>query len=129
MSMLFTEVLVAVGLWRVFFLPGGLMAGLCLLLGRRRVRWFKWEHFLLVVPYLAWLLAYWVVALTHPRGVKHFTNYIGEPGLVGFVVAAVCTIHLLVGEHLNQKLMATVLFFAACMFAVAIACLLPCMDN
>jgi len=121
--------LFVVGMWLAFFLPGGLLAGLCLLLGRRRVQWFKWEYALLVVPYLVWLLTFFGICAIGGGDGKHINNALGEPLLLGFGVALACIMRVLEGNRFNQKATATALFSVACLLAVVIACFVPNMDG
>ena len=97
------------------------MSGPILLLGRKRIRWGRWQLLLLVIPFCVWLaLMYSPLA----EGRKGFLN-IGEVIYISCGMPVLALLRVAIGPRLSERIYAVSFITALCCVAVGVFLLTP----
>jgi len=119
-DLLVANIVVAIFFWLCFVVPAALVSLPIVLLGRRRVRWHRWELLAFVVPFCVWfLLQYFVPA---PPRAKDLNNLILEPFFIAAAVPLVAAIRAVAGKGLeaDERVFAVVLQAVPCALAAVV---------
>ncbi len=86
--------------------------------GRRRVRWYRWEYTIVIVPY--WLLVYLLVIVD----MKGNVNLILEPLILAPLISLLPVIRILLYRRQSIRI-ALVCYYAGLIFALALWLFFP----
>ena len=107
------EVSVMMIFWFLHLVPAAGIATPIWFLGKSRVRWFKWEYSILVVPYTLW-----AILLLYDSTDKTLANVNAEALALGLVVPMVPMVRLAIGQRVSPRAVALVGILAVSMVGV-----------
>ena len=103
----------------LYLVPLLLVSGPVWFFGRRQVQWNQWDFSIVLLP-----LAVWVVAMIVNDAGKSLSNLV-EALYLGCVASLVPIVRAVVGERVNQRLLALALLVGVCLVAIGLWAFVP----
>ena len=104
--------------WVFHILPQCLLGLPIVILGRKRVKWYRWELSILVVPFLVYIGACTIPLLVKPQYSPGLANFVFEPIIIGCIVPVLALVRIYIGNRLDQRKVAIGLISLCCLLAI-----------
>ena len=95
-------------------------------LGRKRVHWQRWELLSLVIPFCLWMVVA-IVGLS--TGVKSLANVGIEPRILGLALGLGALVRVSIGTRVSERRTAIGTLAAICVAALAVALIVPALEE
>ncbi len=110
-------------IWGVHSVIGAVLSSPVVFLGRKRVHWGRLELLAFLLPFAVW------AALMNESSTGKSLGNLGEPFLFAVAIPVAAMVRVIVGAHVEEKVMSIILVASLCLCAAGVYWLTPALPE